>query len=63
MLRIVTNNVELNERLCGTKTHHGYLIRYLDEVENTIPDGNAEPDRSSRCCISDNTRRIDLDKT
>jgi len=63
MLRIITNNVELNKRLCGTNAHHGYLIRYLDGVENTMPDCNAEPNRSSGCCISDNTRRIDLDKT
>jgi hypothetical protein len=38
-------------------------IRSLDEVEYTMPDCNAEPNRLSGCCISDNTRRIDLDKT
>jgi hypothetical protein len=62
-LRIVMDNVELNKWLYGTNPHHGYLIRYLYKVENTMPDGDAVPDRSSECCISDNTRRMDLDKT
>jgi hypothetical protein len=62
-LRIVTENVELNKRLYRTNAHHGYLIRYLDKVENTMPDGDAVPEGSSGCCISDNTRWMDLDKT
>ena len=62
-LRIVIDNVELNKRLYGTNAHHGYLIRYLDKVENTVPLGDAVPDRSSGYCISGNTRRMDLDKT
>jgi hypothetical protein len=63
MLRTVTNNLELNKRLCVTNAHRWCLIRYLDEVESTMPDGNAVPDHSSGCCISDSIRQIDLDKT
>jgi hypothetical protein len=60
---MVADNVELNKRLYETNEHHGYLIRYLDKEENTMTGGDAVPDRSSGCCISDNARRMDLHKT